>query len=520
MWKNTVFIPSMGIYGACMLLGSCANGFALRGDAAVSSVELEIQRAEVMRDIVTQGHDDQPEPMIEVPSGPLVLNLSDAVAMAVEQNPGLRVSALAPLIEQVQEDVARAAFDPVLNAEASYQREQSDNDAAVGAGLVGMQQLLPAGTRLELAADYADSHGDVADIRSAGYRLKVTQPLLQGMGRSVNLAELRLAEMQTGISRFEFRATVERFVAQVEAAYWDVLVARSAIAIFERSLLIAEEQAEEIQERIRLGDVGASELAAAVAETASRRQNLIAARSAADKAKLQLLRLLSPAGASPWERELTLSEPARVVIQALGAIDVHVAAGFAGRSDLKQALLEVDKGDVEIMRTRNGLLPRLDVFAQLGGSLYARSFADAPDEDDDVFIGRVGATYEYSLGARAERARYRSAQVSQEQTFHALENMKNLIQQEIRGAYVEVTHMAEQITASTATRKLREQVLEIEQEKFRLGTSTALSVAQASRDFIASQISEIEAQVAYRKALLDLYLSDGTLLERRGVQVQ
>jgi len=58
-----------------------------------------------------------------------------------------------------------------------------------------------------------------------------------------------------------------------------------------------------------------------------------------------------------------------------------------------------------------------------------------------------------------------------------------------------------------------------EQERFAVGSSTALQVAQAQRDLLNSQIAEIEAIVNYRIALVRLYLAEGSLLERRGISV-
>ena len=44
-------------------------------------------------------------------------------------------------------------------------------------------------------------------------------------------------------------------------------------------------------------------------------------------------------------------------------------------------------------------------------------------------------------------------------------------------------------------------------------------MAQAQRDLLASQIAEVEAIVNYRTALVNLYLAEGSLLERRGVRL-
>ena len=88
---------------------------------------------------------------------------------------------------------------------------------------------------------------------------------------------------------------------------------------------------------------------------------------------------------------------------------------------------------------------------------------------------------------------------------------------DVQKAYVEVGRAEQQIDASAATVALQEEVVRVEQEKFRVGKSTGLLVAQAQRDLLASQIVHLNAIVDYRKALISLYRMDGSLLERRGI---
>ena len=73
------------------------------------------------------------------------------------------------------------------------------------------------------------------------------------------------------------------------------------------------------------------------------------------------------------------------------------------------------------------------------------------------------------------------------------------------------------MAATAATRRLQEQKVQSETEKFRLGKSTSLLVAQAQRDLVASQISEVQAAVSYLKAFVEIYRLEGSLLERRGI---
>ena len=99
----------------------------------------------------------------------------------------------------------------------------------------------------------------------------------------------------------------------------------------------------------------------------------------------------------------------------------------------------------------------------------------------------------------------------------ALENLAQLVQLDVRSGYIEVNRALEQIAATAATRRFQEEKHRAETEKFRVGKSTSLLVAQTQRDLVASQISEIQAIVNYLNSLVDLFRLEGSLLERRGI---
>ena len=160
-----------------------------------------------------------------------------------------------------------------------------------------------------------------------------------------------------------------------------------------------------------------------------------------------------------------------------------------------------------MVRTKNGLLPRLDAFIAFGKSGYADTFSRASG----------GLILEYPPANHAARARYSRAIISKQQLLKVLDNLIQLVQVDVRSAYIEVTRAREQITATAATRNFQEEKLRAETEKFRVGKSTSLLVAQAQRDLVASEIAEIQAFANYLKALVALYRLEGSLLARRGI---
>jgi len=232
-----------------------------------------------------------------------------------------------------------------------------------------------------------------------------------------------------------------------------------------------------------------------------------------------LVRLLSPGGRTDWGRQVNLTNAPAVPKVKLDPVEKHVQVALRMRPDLNQARLDVRSGRLEVVKTRNGLLPKLDLFVSLGKSGYASSFGDSlEDMDGNSYDTRIGLRFELPLGNAAARASHRRAALRWDQAKIALANMSQLVELDVRTAFIEVGRAGEQITATAATRKAKQEALRAETGKFKVGKSTAFLVAQAQRDLVASEIAEVSALVSYLKALVDLHRLEGSLLERRGIR--
>ncbi|HOO90300.1 MAG TPA: TolC family protein, partial [Syntrophales bacterium] len=177
------------------------------------------------------------------------------------------------------------------------------------------------------------------------------------------------------------------------------------------------------------------------------------------------------------------------------------------------------RGDLEIIRTKNGTLPKLDFFVSLGKTGYAGSFGSSVTNiTGDSYDILAGINLEYPFLNRGAKADHRKSLLTRKQADESVKNMAQLVQVDVRSAYIEVGRAREQITATSATRALQEEKTRIEMEKFRVGKSTTLLVAQAQRDLLESRIAETESIANYLKSLVELYRLEGSLLERRGIE--
>jgi len=466
-----------------------------------------------------------------LPPGPLKVTVTEAILLCLENNRSLVVERLNPSIEQTFEDQERAVFDPAINADAAAGRVKGERLARSGSetedfttdtaeGNISLAQYFPTGTTVALEADTLIDDSSVYDdnFYSTRLGLTVTQALARGYGTEVNLARLQQARLDTRMSEYELRGFTEFLVAEVERTYWDYALARRQIEIVEESLKVARQQLNETKELITVGRLARAELAAVQAEVAAQEQALIEARANKDSIQLQLLRLLNPAGPGLWQREIDLIHQPTLPEIKLEDVELHVEVSMRMRPILNEARLEIQRGDLELVRTRNGLLPLMDLFITLGKSGYANSFGESiRNIDKGSYDALAGVKFNYPIFNRDAKAIHRRALLSREQSQKALENLSQLVEVDVRTAYIAVNSTKQQIAASSVTRKFDEEKLRTETEKLRVGKSTSFLVAQAQRDLLVSRIAEVRALANYLKALIDLYRQDGSLLERRRI---
>lgn len=524
--RMRAFTVSPGILAVavCVFLASCATagpgqtGSTLPPPGSLPSAE---QRREISP--ATDGEGERSGP---ARSGPLEITVEKAIVLALQNNRALQVESFNPEIVQTAEDEARAVFDPSLSATYARSREKIDSPFIENEkrketiGSLGIAGRLPTGTDVGIGVTtertWSDLYSD--DLHESRVGVSVTQALLRGAGLGYNLAALRRARLDTAASRYELRGFTEALVARVEETYWDFALMQRQIEIYLESLKLAQQQKNETEEMIRVGTLAESELIAAEAEIALRREGLINARSSMEKARLVLLSLLNPPGEKLWNRPVVLLRQPAMPEVTLDDAEAHVEVAMKLRPDLSQARLAVQSGDVELVRTRNGLLPRMDLFITLGKTGYADSFERSwRDLDGDSYDASAGLSLALPLVNRQAGAEHRRALLLRDQADEALKNVAHLVQVDVRSAHIGVMHAKEQVAATAATRALQEEKARIEKEKFRVGKSTGILVAQAQRDLLSSRISEIQAVTNYLKSLINLYRLEGSLLERRGI---
>lgn len=486
----------------------------------------------VEKGLLPKPYYQETSPLPEAKDGRISLSLEQAVFFALNRNHELQVERYTPLIAGTFEQIERGVFDAEFFSEIQHIEETASETSRSTeeifsvkgdeVGMVaGLRQLFPVGTVVETSIEYGRSTSNrTPEQQDVRLGLSVTQSLLKGFGAAVNLVAVRQSQLEKQASLYEFRGFLEALLAEVEVAYWRYVLASKGITIFEQSLEIAQKQLGEVETQIEVGMIPRNSAAAAKAEVARREQALLESRSRQIERRLRLLRLLNVTDNKHFQLLIDpVSQPGMDTVP-LTDLEERLKLALHLRPDLNEARLRQKRQSLEVVRTRNGLLPQLELFIDLGKTGYAESFSSAwTNIHEDNYNLLTGVEFSTYLGNRTAEGRHLAARALRDQANAAIENLENIIQLDIRLAANETERYRQQIQASAVTRELEEQTLKAEQERFSVGDTTSLLVNQAQRDLLVSQLAEIEAIVEYRIALVNLYLAEGSLLERRGIQL-
>jgi outer membrane protein len=312
----------------------------------------------------------------------------------------------------------------------------------------------------------------------------------------------------------------QTLTAEIEKVYWDYFLALGKVHIYGKATGLAKKMVKETRERITLGQKAESEIFFLQAEAATQEQSLIDAKSSQEKTRITLLKLMSPPSFDLWNRQLRLLTKPKIPEDSVEDLQEHVKVAMSYRPDINQARLEEQKGQLEIVKTRNGLLPKLDLFIMLGRTGYSQTFAGSVLDYSNGYggsdvIGRL--KLELPVFNRRAKAEHTKSVIQLAQQREAVDNLLQLAQQDVLLAYVEIHRAKDQMAAASRAMKFQQEKLEAQTEKYRLGIGSAFQVAQAQRDIVSTQISSLQARIEYLKGLTQFYVAEGSLLARRGI---
>jgi len=367
----------------------------------------------------------------------------------------------------------------------------------------------------------------------------LTQPLLRGFGRDVNLRYLRIAKTDQKISRLLFEQQALETVYGTSRLYFDLVSLGENVLVKQESLRAATKLRQDDEDQENLGTLAPIELTRAKALESSSKFDLIQAQGLYKQQEIilrnELLRTASPVFAAQFD-EIVPTD--RIVVpEAEDPLDVPTLAAqaLARRPDLAQAKLQIEAGKISANASRNAALPQLNVYA----NAQTRGATEQPYETlgttgnglattpQDLALGGLRVSTIYQAGVQltlplrnrvaASDAARDTVQLRQVQA--RTEKLSAQVREDVETAVVALQTAKAAYDAATQSRDFQAQLLDAERDKLSVGQSTDLAVLQNEAYLAQAKSTEIAARSNWKKAQIELDHALGDLLDKNNVEV-
>jgi outer membrane protein len=458
-------------------------------------------------------------------------------------------------------------FDPQLIGDAGYLRRsdtvtlENTSGTSTGTGATSGATTVPqpldfiglnvaylqgfsTGLQLEAIANNASqveygSTGRLDPFSTPSTSVTLTQPLLRGFGRGVNLRYLRIARADQKVSRLLFEQQVMETIYGTSRLYFDLVSLGENVLVKEESLRAATKMREDDEQQEQLGTLAPIELTRAKALESSSKFDLIQAQGLYKQQEIilrnEVLRTASPVFTEQFNEIVPTDKI--VVPDALEPLDVPqlVQQGLARRPDLAQAQLQIEAGKISVQASRNAALPQVNLYA----NAETRSVSEQPYETlgstgtglattpQELAVGGLRLSTIYQAGVQVTlplRNRVAEADAARDtvqlrQVQSRTEKLAAQIREDVETAVVALQTAQAAYEAASQSRDYQAQLLDAERDKLSVGQSTDLAVLQNEAYLAQAKSTEIAARSNWEKARIQLDYALGDLLEKNHVQL-
>ncbi|HUR27756.1 MAG TPA: TolC family protein [Planctomycetota bacterium] len=463
----------------------------------------------------------------------LELSLEQALKIALDNDLGLELEAIATEVASYEYLGSWGSFDPRVTATAAV----TDSEFEAGSSLAGavivkedtQEFSTGVGLPLKTGGRFDVTYGSVNSRSNNSFNnvnpsttdtLGITfrQPLWRGAWMQYATSAQREREILWHKSSERFRQVRQQLLFDVNSAYWDLVAAIEQIGVADATLELGRRQLQQNQRRLDAGVGTGVEVLQAEANVAVRIGERLKADVDMRAAQDRLKSALFPGTDTPaWDTQIV---PVTKLPDSTDPLvppwDAALIVALEHRSELRQQRLEIDASDVRVERTRSERRFGLDLELSSQSRGFDGNSWDAFQSATSFEFpaNRAALTLDVPIlnrtarnAERAERARGRSARLVYAQ-------LESQIAAEVREAVRQILYQAEAVKASVKSLELAERQLAAEQARYDEGLSTNFQVLEFQRQLDEARSSEKRARVGYAKALSGLSRAEGVLGEK------
>jgi outer membrane protein TolC len=365
----------------------------------------------------------------------------------------------------------------------------------------------------------------------------LSQPLLRGFGREVNLRYMRIAAINLKISRLLFYQQLISTVYGVSRLYYDLVSLNESAAVKRQTLEAARKLYQDDSAQVEQGTLAPLELTRAQSLVTSSQLDLIQSEGLVHQQETILKSQLARRGsADPLLSNLSIipTDPISIpATEALKPLDALVSEALATRPDLAQAALQLQSGEISVKASRNAVLPEVDLVANFqtrGSSEVPFTTLGTPGTaliaaPSDLGVAALRTSRVYQAGVQLNlplKNRVAQADAARDvlqlrQAEARTQLLANQVREQVENAVIALQTARSALNAALQSRQYQEQLVSAERDKLTVGASTNFLVIQQETYLAQARSTEVAARSVWIKARVALDRAIGDLLEKNGI---
>lgn len=417
-------------------------------------------------------------------AAPVELTLDEAIDMALNSNPAIKISESE--LDKAGWDVkmAKAAKGPSVTLAHNATRTKSA--ASVGIGYDTNQQPFTVPIAESINNRYANS-------------VDLTLPLYTGgkLEGTIEKAKLGLTVSDLGVANSQQQVKLD-----ATTGYYSILQTRNLVKLSEESLERLNAHLKNVEAQYNAGTVAKSDVLRSEVEKASAEQSLIKANNAYELAVSSLNNVIG----LPLDTPLVLKEELNYAKYDKSLAEC-ISAALTNRPDLAQAAanLDIAKADIRVAESGN----KISIAATASEKWNDKDF---PGTDNNNWVVGINASYNLFDGG-VTRSQVKGAEAGLDKASEQLRQARDSVQLEVRQAYLNMQEAEKRIETSKVAVTKAEEDYKIAQVRYSAGVGTNL-------DVIDSQVALTSAKTDYVQAMYDYNTSRAKLDKAMGITVE
>ena len=373
-------------------------------------------------------------------------------------------------------------------------------------------------------------------------QIYVRHNFLSAFGSKVNSRFIRVAEKGRKVADETFRSQVMDTVSNVLGLYWNLVSAVDDIKARESTLALTTKFNQDTADEIRLGAVARVEMFSVEGEMKTRQRELQLAQATRRQPENLLKNAISRDGlADPLIEDVEIVPMDSITVpdaDDLPPLRDLVARAMAKRPDVAIGKMNDEMQAISALGTANGLLPQLQGIGAVSASgLAGTSQPQGGIGADGYYVGgtatafgeivrnnfknRRGAlVFQGTIHNRVAQADYGIDQLQLQQGELVTRRALNQLVVDVSNQMTALRQARARYSVAVDSRKLLQDLLDKQRQKFGLGDSKFNEVIAAQRSLASAQSAEVSARATYQRARLGLDQVLGETMERSNVSME